>query len=98
MINGNDEIRGIIANFKKLATKIQQGNDQVKKTLKERWHWMFVKKNIKAFTMNMKPWKRSISSSNKNYSNNQNSKNLQTFGIMLPLRSIGSRNQGNVIM
>ena len=36
MINGKDEIRGIIANFKKLATKIQQGNGQVKKTLKDR--------------------------------------------------------------
>ena len=36
MINGNDEIRGIIADFKKLATKIQQDNGQVKKTPKDR--------------------------------------------------------------
>ena len=36
MINGNEEIRGIIADFKKLATKIQQDNGQVKKMLKDR--------------------------------------------------------------
>ena len=36
MINGNEEIRGIIADFKKLTTKIKQDNGQVKKTLKDR--------------------------------------------------------------
>ena len=36
MINGNEEIRGIIADFKKLATKIQQDNGQIKKMLKDR--------------------------------------------------------------
>ena len=37
MYHNADEIRGIIADFKKLATKIQQDNEAVKKTLiKER--------------------------------------------------------------
>ena len=36
MINGNEEIRDIIADFKKLATKIQQDKGQVKKMLKDR--------------------------------------------------------------
>ena len=36
MINGNEEIKGIIADIKKLATKIQQDNGHVKKMLKDR--------------------------------------------------------------
>ena len=33
---GTEEIKGIISDFKKLATKIQQDNGQVKKMLKEK--------------------------------------------------------------
>ena len=36
MYHNADEIRGIVAAFKKLATKMQQDNGAVKKTLKER--------------------------------------------------------------
>ena len=36
MINSIEEIKGIIADFKKLATKIQQDNGQVEKALKDR--------------------------------------------------------------
>ena len=36
MYTNAEEIKGIIADFKKLATKIQQANGQVKKTLKDR--------------------------------------------------------------
>ena len=34
--DGTKEIKGLISNFKKLATQIQQDNGQVKKTLKEK--------------------------------------------------------------
>ena len=36
MYTNAEEIKGIIADFKKLATKIQQDTGQVKKTLKDR--------------------------------------------------------------
>ena len=35
MIIGNEEIGGIIVDFKKLATKIQQDNGQIKKKMKD---------------------------------------------------------------
>ena len=34
--DGTKEIKGLISNFKKLATQIQQDNGQIKKTLKEK--------------------------------------------------------------
>ena len=36
MTNSSEEFRGIIADFKKLPSKVQQENSTVKKTLKDR--------------------------------------------------------------
>ena len=36
MYNNADEVRGIIADFKKLATKIQQDSEAVKNTFRDR--------------------------------------------------------------
>ena len=84
MINGNEEIRGIIVDFKKLATKIQQDNGQVKKTLKDREVALDAcKKEYQKLYHEHETLKKSISSSNKSYNSNQNSKKLQTFTILL---------------